>query len=256
MKFTAHYLAQAEKLLTDLFMAEKPKLLAAAHGKIEHSIKDDETVVTELDKQMEAAIREALLKFDPAAGIEGEELGQTGSRDTYWLLDPIDGTESFIRGLTSPRNMATLVDNNEAVFTIIYKFVTDELFIATKGRGAFKNGQPIHVSDRPLKRTWIDYGTRLADPKLLSKFLAIRPHVNGYVIMHDFLEIATGALDAGIWDSGDGGPWDYAPRGLIFQEAGATVINAGASNFNFKEQTIIVAGPQIFDELNKLYNEN
>ncbi|HSX53317.1 MAG TPA: inositol monophosphatase [Patescibacteria group bacterium] len=255
MGITEDYLKQAEKLLFSVFKDERPQLLSA-FGNAEHDLKEDNTVVTKMDKNMEKSIRTVLRKFDRGVGIEGEELGIEGSRKTFWLVDPIDGTEAFIRGLPDPRNMATLIDNGEPVFCIVYKFVTDELFIARKGKGATRNGQPIQVSDRPLNRSWIEYGTDLMDPKSAKRYLALRPHVNTYTIMKDFTPIAIGGYEGGIWDQHNGGPWDYAPRALLIKEAGGVVANVGSDKYDYKIINLIATNARIFDELHKLYKEN
>ncbi len=252
MGITEDYLKQAEKLLVALFKSERAELLSA-FGNVEHSLKEDDSVVTEMDKNMEKTIRKTLQKFDSGVGIEGEELGIEGSRKTYWLVDPIDGTEAYIRGLPFPRNMATLIDNGEPVFCVVYKFVTDELFIASKGKGATKNGQLIQVSDRPLNRAWIEYGTDLKKPKSARRYVGIRPHVNGYTLMRDFTTIAIGGCDGAIWDEGKGGPWDYAPRALMIKEAGGIVTNTGSDSYDFKNNNFIAANPRIFDKLHELY---
>jgi myo-inositol-1(or 4)-monophosphatase len=255
MKPTQEYLDQAEKLLMEVFHGYRPKLIDS-FGSIQHSLKADHSVVTKLDVELETKIREALADFDPGVGVEGEELGKTGSRSTFWLVDPIDGTESFIRGLPLPRNIVTLIDDGEPVYALIYRFITDEKFTAIKNQGAKKNDQPLHVSNRPLDRAWINYSTALDDPKHLKKFLAVKKHVHELVNMKEFVNLATGAIEGVIWDNSAGGVWDYAPRGLLFKEAGAQVSNAGSEDFNYLDKTIIAAGPTIYPRLKQIYEEN
>ncbi len=251
MKFTDDYLKQAKKVIFGVYKDVQPDLLKY-FGKVEHTLKKDKSVVTELDLEVETKLRQALLKFDPAVGILGEELGQEGSEQTRWLIDPIDGTEGFIRGIPVSRNMVTLVDNGEPVFTLIYKFVTDELYEASKGGGAYLNGQRLQVSQRPLERAWLEVSVNLADPTALKAFLEVRKQVAGYVIFRDFTALAEGKIEGGIWWQTEGGPWDYAPRGLLFGEAGAKVVNIGSDHFDYREGSYLAAAPQIFDRLNNV----
>ena len=69
--------------------------------------------------------------------------------------------------------------------------------------------------------------------------------------MRDFTELAQGHIEAGIWWQPEGGPWDYAPRALLFGEAGGRVVNIGSYHYDYKIGSYLAAGPHIFDALNQ-----
>jgi myo-inositol-1(or 4)-monophosphatase len=253
MKQTQEFLQQAKNVVFGVFQEVRPTLLED-FGKVEFSIKDDKTVVTELDRYVEKRLREELRKFAPEIGIVGEEMNDEGDSDTYWLVDPIDGTESFIRGYPTPRNMIALIENGEPQWCLVYKFVTDELFEATKGSGSTRNGQPINTSQRSLGRAWVEVGLDLTDLKVYECFREMRPKIGGIMVTRDFSLVASGELDGFVFGlSGLGGPWDYAPRALLLSEAGNIVTNMGSDKYDLSGKGIIAGNPNVHPELNKIF---
>jgi len=248
MKPTADFFVQAQQCLESVVRPYRRQILAA-HGNVEAEIKADSTPVTALDTELEHLMRKALAQFDGSIGFEGEELGKSGSEETFWLLDPIDGTESFIRGLPFVRNMATLIDNGQPVFAFVYNPIKDELFTASENSGAFKNGQPIRVSQRPIDRAWIEISAPIQKPAVMKAILAVREHVNAVSMVREFTMVAEGKLDGQLMYKSGGGPWDYAPRALLAKEAGGKVSNIGSDGYDFRNNDILIANPIIFDGL-------
>jgi myo-inositol-1(or 4)-monophosphatase len=233
-------------------MELRPELLQV-HGTIEHKLKDDKTVVTTMDVMVETRLRDSLAELEPAIGFVGEESGGDMKQSSFWLVDPIDGTEPFIRGLPFSTNMIALIHNGEPVMGVIYNFILDEYFHAIKGGGATKNGHAIHVSDRPLRRAFIGFGPKLKNPKhhgirdrLRLKIVSM-PQVGagGYVLA----AIASGAIEGMITFQSPGGPWDYAPGALLVTEAGGRVANFGSTSYDFTDTQLIASNAVIFDEL-------
>ena len=99
----------------------------------------------EIDQNTEKLIREELR----STGIEvlGEEFGGGKSESLQWIIDPLDGTANYFRGLDQCCVSIALLDGTEALIGIIYNFNTDEIYSAVKGHGAFLNDLPIKVSD-------------------------------------------------------------------------------------------------------------
>lgn len=250
MKYSADFFANAQVALERVVRAARPEILAQ-YGQVEPDIKEDLTPVTQLDKQLERQIRSALTELDETIPIVGEELGGDGSAETFWLIDPIDGTESFVRGLPFVRNIVTLVVDNQPLFVFIYKPVTDELYIAIKGKGATKNGQPISIGKRPLSRAWIDVSLPNND-RDIELLRQLGPLINGYRRIGDFTLVAEGKIDGALLLNSGGGLWDYAPRGLLLAEAGAKVVNVGSDNYDFRNFNFIATNPVIFNEIQKI----
>ncbi len=245
------FLDNADKVITDFFKAERPGLLES-YGSVQHDVKTDNTVVTKLDKDIEARLRPILKQLDPKIGIEGEEHGIEGSRETYWLVDPIDGTEQFIRGMPTCKNLMTLIDQGEAVWAFMYMFVSDELWLARRGQGVTCNGKKITLVERELRRSWIDLSVQLLDPKVLAAVLRIRPQLAGFTIMRGFDSIIAGKVDGCLCYGSGGGPWDYAPRALFLREAGYKVTNIGKDTYDFRDSNFLAAHPSNFDKLMQL----
>jgi len=241
----------AEKRLRALLLELRPQLLAG-HGSIEHQLKDDKSVVTAMDLMVEQRLREVCHELDPRVGFGGEETGVDLEQSTFWLADPIDGTEAFIRGLPFSTNMITLIHNGQPIMSIIYNFFLDEFFVAIKGEGATCNGHPIHVSDRPLKQSFV----------VLNGFhqlnVPLRPQVSGIPKMHasgyELSCVAKGALDGSIV-GGTKGAWDHAPGALLIREAGGRVENLGSNTYDYRNFRYVAANPVIFDELKAIAEE-
>jgi fructose-1,6-bisphosphatase/inositol monophosphatase family enzyme len=248
MQPTADFFAAAQACIEKVVREYRPTLLEN-HGRIDPSLKPDATPVTEFDKELEQKLRDALTTFDGSIGFEGEELGKSGNEDTFWLIDPIDGTESFVRGLPFVRNVVTLIHNNQPVFALVYRPIADVLFVASEGNGTFKNGAPVHVSNRPLIRTWMDISAPPTIPGSIALLEALKPHINGFRIIGEFTYITEGKVDAQLLYKSGGGPWDYAPRALLFKEAGGKVANLGTEKYDFRNNDVLMANPAVFDEL-------
>ena len=99
----------------------------------------------EIDQNTEKLIREEL----QSTGIEvfGEEFGGGKSKNLQWVIDPLDGTANYFRGLDQCCVSIALLNGAEALIGIIYNFNTNEIYSAVKGHGAFLNDLPIKVSD-------------------------------------------------------------------------------------------------------------
>lgn len=108
----------------------------------------DNSPVTIADKTINSRLIERVKQEFPEHGVLGEEESYESGRSSLWVCDPIDGTVSFI--LHTPQSMFSLafVVDGEVQLAVTYNPWTDELFEGAKGKGATKNGKPIHVSDR------------------------------------------------------------------------------------------------------------
>lgn len=103
--------------------------------------------VTDADRASEALIRKILLEACPEDGFFGEESGVSGDQaQGQWVVDPIDGTTNFIHGIHPYTISIGYMREGQPVAGAVYAPITDELFTAYKGGGAFLNGKPIHVS--------------------------------------------------------------------------------------------------------------
>ena len=111
-------------------------------------IKKDNSVVTDLDKQIELEIKQLIQTHFPSHGFYGEEFGKDSvDADYIWIIDPIDGSREFARGLPFFSTFIALVKNDEFILGISSSPMLDELLYAERGKGTWLNGQQVKVSN-------------------------------------------------------------------------------------------------------------
>jgi myo-inositol-1(or 4)-monophosphatase len=246
------FLAAANDRLRTTLLELRPELLELS-GKIEHHIKDDKSAVTAMDFKVERRLHEVMRELDPAIGVAGEETGADYDQETFWLVDPIDGTEPFIRGLPFFTSMISLIHEGEPIMAIIYNHTLDDYYHAIKGQGATKNGHPIHVTDRSLKRSFVYCSPSTDDPYLqgmTGRVRSLSASVPSYgAFGYTCTALANGSIDGAIVYLGRGKEWDFAPGALLVSEAGGRVENLFSDSYNYRNFEILYATPGIFDEL-------
>ncbi|MDD4943958.1 inositol monophosphatase family protein [Rhodoferax sp.] len=215
--------------------------------------------VTEVDQASEALIIETLLGAYPGHAIWAEESGREhGAQDSdyVWIIDPLDGTTNFIHGLPTYCVSIALAVKGKVEQAVIYDPTRNDLFTATKGRGAYMNNRRIRVAKR----------TRLQECLIATGF-PYRPEddINTYLrLMGDMMARTAGlrrpgaaALDLAYVAAGftDGffelglQPWDVAAGSLLITEAGGLVGNF-SGDANFLEQRECMAGnPRIYGQM-------
>jgi myo-inositol-1(or 4)-monophosphatase len=218
--------------------------------------------VTEVDHASEEAIIDTLLTAYPDHSILAEESGHKPGKgastamheaDHVWVIDPLDGTTNFIHGLPQYAISIALMQRGVVTQAVVYDPNRDELFTASKGRGAFLNDRRIRVS----KRTKLDdalVGTGFPFKKIdalddyLRMFRAITERVAAVrrpgAAALDLAYVACGRYDA-FFEFGLA-PWDVAAGSLLITEAGGLVGNfAGDADYLFSEQ-VVAAAPKLF----------
>ena len=186
--------------------------------------KADSSPVTVADRETETLISQAIQRRYPNHGIIGEEHGTVASDSPFqWVIDPIDGTKSFIRGIPLYTVLIALLYNGEPCVGVIHNPPLEETVYAATGSGCFFNGVKCSVSDASgLANSWVlitdpadlcrrnpDFGQRL-----LSKAGFCRTWADGY----GYLLVATGRADAMI--DPIVAVWDVAPLKVVITEAG------------------------------------
>lgn len=186
-------------------------------------VKSDNSLVTEFDQQAERLIRETLAASPYSILGEEEGLHDLGS-SRVWVIDPLDGTTNFSRKLPLFAVSIGLMQGNESLLGVIYDPLRDECFYAEKGRGAYKNEEPLRIDAHasPQAVIFIECGCADQDKLLLAeqtRRLALDYDVRllGTTAL-ELCRVAEGAADAFI-SSGDH-LWDFAAGMCIVQEAG------------------------------------
>lgn len=221
--------------------------------------KDDDTPVTIADRETEQILRKEILSRYPDHGIVGEEFGTTneGSNVT-WVLDPIDGTKSFIHGVPFYTTLIGVLMDNEPVVGIIYAPALDELCAAGIGLGATFNGEPCHVSEtKELSEatflvTEIDRFRQMGQQELFQELLDRTRLHRTWGDAYGHMMVATGRADL-MYDP-ELNIWDAAALLPVVQEAGGVFSDVSG------EQTIhsgngYSTNEFLYPELKKIFEE-
>lgn len=187
--------------------------------------------VSEADLEAEHAIRAVLEAADPHAGYRGEETDYSeGSSDREWVVDPLDGTTNFLSGLPHFAVSIALREAGQTICGVVYQPLTGELFAATRGGGATRNGEPIHVSTRArweqvVLATGVPHRGSAHHHSFAAELATVRERVAGIrrfgSAALDLATVAWGRFD-GFWERGLK-PWDVAAGILLVREAGGVV---------------------------------
>ncbi|MGD0800015.1 MAG: inositol monophosphatase family protein [Terracidiphilus sp.] len=233
--------------------------------------KGDVDLVTVADRTSEKLIRERLAAAFPEYGIYGEE----GTRDRLdgefrWYVDPLDGTTNFAHGfpqfcvsLGLEQRPAGLRPEQDGMLAaaIIYDPMRDELFVAERGRGAYLNGKPMHISRIPvlaeaLSATGFPSHKRHQNPNIhFYQEITLRSHGvrrAGSAAL-DLAYVAAGRLDA-FWEF-NLNPWDTAAGILLVEEAGGMVTDFSTQHFRLDSREILASNGLIHAELVGLFEE-
>src|SRR5256714_436493 len=229
------------------------------------SAKGRSDFVTEVDRAAEEAIIDTLRAAYPQHGFLAEESGASsasGSDEYTWIIDPLDGTTNFIHGF--PQYAVSIAPQQRAQLTqaVVYDPTRNELFTASKGRGAFLNDRRIRVSRRTqLRECLIGTGFPFRSLEHLDAYLRIFKRVTeetagvrrpGAAAL-DLAYVAAGRLD-GFWEFGLS-PWDMAAGALLIVEAGGFVADfSGESNY-LTSGNVVAGNPKVFPQVLKLVQE-
>jgi histidinol phosphatase-like enzyme (inositol monophosphatase family) len=122
--------------------------LAHFRNRVGWELKGDSSPVTVADQEAEQLLRDALAKEFPGEAILGEEQGLTGEGTTRWIIDPIDGTKSFVSGVPLYATLLAYEVDGVPELGVCYFPALGEILYAERGAGAFFNGEPCKVSER------------------------------------------------------------------------------------------------------------
>lgn len=210
------------------------------------------SIVTEVDIEVEKRTASALSAAYPNVEFVGEEAGGDRMAKKFWLMDPIDGTLHYARGMPFCTSMLALVDKGEPVFSVIYDFLNDRMYYAEKGQGAFCNGERIKVSTRSLNEALISFETNVAvtgNKALHDRLSSSTDVVKSYSAGFEFAMVASGKLEGRICLDPYGSDYDFVPGCLLVREAGGIVSNVGSTTYDYRNLNFIAANPVVYKEL-------
>jgi len=220
-------------------------------GDLKVRAKAEHDFVTEADQESEQLILGALRDRFPEHLVLSEEIGLVGPREAEyrWVIDPLDGTSNFLKGLPIWSVSIACRDRHQTVAAAVYDPLRDDLFSATKGLGAYLNGETLHVSQRrslsdAFLATGFPFRARGALDVYLDIFRQVFLHARG------IRRCGSAALDLAYTAAGtfDGffefrlSSWDIAAGELLIREAGGVITDLDGEP-NFLRSGNVLAGP-------------
>ena len=180
--------------------------------------KADLSPVTETDRAVETELRALLADARPRDAILGEEEGVSGAGTRRWILDPIDATRNYARGIPVWATLVALEDEGEVCVGVVSAPALGRRWWAERGEGAFANGDRIGVSAvARIEDTVLSFSLDRALPKLARRAW----HVRAFGDFWAHMLVAEGAVDAAV-DAVGVAEWDLAAVQVIVEEAGGT----------------------------------
>lgn len=189
-------------------------------------LKPDHSPVSEADRLVETRLSTFLHQRYPDFGFLGEETGESGppSAPLRWVLDPIDGTRAFLRGIGTWSVLLGLLEGDEPVLGIAYLPAENELYWAVKGEGAWGNGRPLAVSRiARLEEATVAHGTlqQFTGARMVPALVGLAARTasqRGFADFDGYRRLLLGQVDAMI----DPGvmAWDLCAAAILVREAG------------------------------------
>ena len=225
---------------------------------------DAANIVTDADLNVQQFLMENLKDLLPCCSFLCEENDVVNTDTEFvWIIDPIDGTTNFARGMPECAISVGLLQNNTAVLGVVYAPRLNLLFTATKGGGAFCNGERIHTSSKDFSRSILctafclyhkEYAKQCADVILKALPLCSDVRRLGSCAV-ELCFLACGKCD--LYFEYRICPWDYAGAYLILKEAGGIISGYNKQPLDFKTDTILIAAnnTENYEKLNSIINE-
>ncbi len=225
------------------------------------NLKSPNQLVTETDVAVEKYLIASLQGLLPEAGFitEEQQITQNADKEYIWVIDPIDGTTNFVHQIPIFCVSVALLHNKKPFLGVVYELNAKEMFSAEKDKGAFLNGNPIHVSHHSeLKDTLIATGFPYYD------YERIDPYLNSLKVFMketrgvrrlgsaaaDLAYVACGRFDAFYEYSLS--PWDVAAGILLVEEAGGKIAGFKAATDPLFGREILATNPTIFNQVHAI----
>ena len=220
-----------EATAAELLLAAREITAAAAEDPLRHfrggfavEQKADESPVTIADRETEAALRDAIAARFPDHGIFGEEFGSEGlERDILWVIDPIDGTKSFISGSPLFGMLAAVLNGGKPVAGIIRMPALGECYAGSIATGSDRDGTPLTCRNGvPLERAFLCINGILArEPAVFERLMQAGQYRRFSYDCYPYAQLAAGLVDAVI--DYDLQPYDFLPVVPIVEGAGGVI---------------------------------
>ena len=204
--------------------------------------------VSQVDLQSEEVVREALARDAPGVAFFGEEGGGTRG-DLWWVVDPLDGTANFLHGFPIVGVSVALVEGGRPVVGAVHAPMLGETYTAVRGGGAFRDGRPVRVAERPPASAICNTGFPFKRKHRLDDYR--RVFEGAFLTLEDLRRAGAASLDlawtaAGVFDGFFEiglGSWDVAAGALLVLEAGGVVTDWAGDGADWLSSGDILAAP-------------
>jgi histidinol-phosphatase len=221
---------------------------------IAYETKGDSSPVTIADKEAEAEIRSTISRYFPDHSILGEEQGADTKKSTYtWVIDPIDGTKSYMRHIPLFGTLVSLFEDNTPIVGVCNMAALGEMTYAEVGGGAFCNGTKIAVSEiNKLEDAFMMYGglSRFEEKQLIPAVMALEDNTMGHKGFGDcwmYQLLAQGKVDLVI--EARINIWDIAAGSVIISEAGGIMTTLEGGAIDLASRSAIAANKHLHAEV-------
>ena len=215
-------------------------------------------IVTSADIAVQAFLEEKLPPLLPGSTFVGEEGNEEAQHSEYlWIVDPIDGTTNFARGLGQSAVSVALAHRGEVVMGVVYNPFKEELFHAVVGQGAYCNGEHLEAIRRPFGSGLFCTAWSAYDKSMAPQCMAVMEEV--YAQCNDFRRFGVCSLELCYLAQGKCDlyfeirlfPWDYAAAGLVLQEAGGVItgLDGGPAALDRTSPIIAANSPKNHEKL-------
>ncbi len=227
-------------------------------------LKGPRDLVTEIDKKVERFYADEIKKRFPDHGIIGEEgTSERTERELVWVIDPLDGTKNYATENPFFCTMLCLLQNKEPVVSVIYEPIVDHLYHASKGGGAFRNGEPIHVSKQEVIGDSMllychapdEKSIREAERYVVELKIAARDASRLRSAGSEMALVAKGICDAYLMNKLP--LWDMAAGALLVREAGGRATDFDGKDWVPGDSNIMVSnGTSIHEEVIEIFKRS
>jgi histidinol-phosphatase len=254
-------MVKSELLEVALEAAQKAEKVIMKHfsGDIEIELKDDQSPLSIADTEAERIIVETIRERFPEHGFLGEEFGEAGKGSEYlWIIDPIDGTNNFVRGMPLFATQIALMKGGELVLGVSNAPALKELMYAERGQGAYLNGEKVEVSKvGSLSEVCMTFGgvkyfDRAGKLESLVSLIKNVRMARGIGDCWSYHLLAQGKMDVMI--EADTKIWDIAALKIIVEEAGGVVTDINGKKINRDSTSIIAANPSLHGSVLKYFS--
>jgi myo-inositol-1(or 4)-monophosphatase len=254
-----------KKTLVEASLAAGAVIKSYFHGVFKIDSKDGKNnLVTEVDNHAEKVIIDIIKRDFPQHSIISEEIGEMLQDSEYqWIIDPIDGTVNFAHGIPICCVSIGLRFDGKMLMGVVYNPMMDEFFFAERGKGAYLNDQPIHVSKKEdFKTACLVTGFPYKWPETKEHPIKVfeRMILQGLPVRRlgsaaiDLCWVACGRFD-GFWEY-NLNSWDVAAGYLIVREAGGRISNFDGTETTIFEKETLATNGLIHEQMLKVINKS